>query len=37
MGVRLAGTLARGDFRADLAVSVADGVGLWVLGPNGAG
>ena len=37
MGVRLAGTLARGDFRADLAVSVADGEVLGVLGPNGAG
>ena len=37
MGVRLAGTLARGGFRADLNVEVTDGEVLGVLGPNGAG
>jgi molybdate transport system ATP-binding protein len=37
MGVRLAGTLARDEFRAELAVEVGDGEVLGVLGPNGAG
>jgi len=37
MGVRLEGTLARGGFRAELAVEVGDGEVLGVLGPNGAG
>ena len=37
MGVQLTGTLARGGFRADLAVEVTDGEVLGVLGPNGAG
>ncbi|HET8602462.1 MAG TPA: ABC transporter ATP-binding protein [Marmoricola sp.] len=37
MGVRLRGTVARGAFRAELDVAVADGEVLGVLGPNGAG
>ena len=37
MGVRLQGTVARGTFRAELGVEVADGEVLGVLGPNGAG
>ncbi len=37
MSVTLAGTLARGSFRAGLAVGVADREVLGVLGPNGAG